>query len=78
MPGADYAACQKAATSAGQAEWAPDGLAVFPPGHEGLYVRRDDVVPLDADGRVELIAQTAIPVLLLYGLVRFGLGLRGR
>jgi cbb3-type cytochrome oxidase subunit 3 len=77
-PGDDYAACQEAAAAAGQAEWAPDGLSVFPPGYECLYIRGDEVVPLDVGGWVELVAQTAVPVLLLYGLVSFALRMRGR
>ncbi len=77
-PGDDYAACEAAAASAGEAEWAPNGISLFPPGYECLYIRGDDIVPLDAGGWLELIAQIAIPVLLLYGFVRFALRLRGR
>jgi hypothetical protein len=77
-PGDTYGACAKAAASAGEAEWAPGGLSVLPPGYECLYIRGDEVVPLDVGGWVELIAQTAVPVLLLYGLVSFALRMRGR
>jgi hypothetical protein len=53
------------------------GRAV-PPGYECLYVGGNEVVPLDAGGWLELIAQTAVPVLLLYGFVRLVLRPRGR
>ena len=77
-PADDYAACRKAAASAGEPEWSPHGLSLFPPGYECLYLRGDEVVPLDAGGWLGLIAQIAIPALLLYGLVSFALRLRGR
>jgi hypothetical protein len=77
-PANNYAACKTAAASAGEAEWAPGGLSLIPPGYECLYIRANEVVPLDAGGWLELVAQTAIPGLLLYGLVSFSLRLRGR
>jgi hypothetical protein len=70
-PADDWAACEAAAAAAGEAEWAPNGLTLFPPGYECSYIGRDEAVPLDAGGWLELVAAVGIPVLIVYGLAAF-------